>query len=242
MRLTQERWHSRCQGLQDWVTNHDGALPNCHVQLPCGFWIGPWLNKQRKKLRASRLAADLVSKLDVAAPGWRIGVTIDPDNVKTRLSPEGLQLDGASLVSFSAAADLVETPECCPPRADADSTELQLAQWTAQSLSIKARQRKCHKRAQLMEEEALLPAWQYELRWLESIAELVTFMNKFGRVPKPAEGAGKWLQRQRANHRNGKMRADRERALDAAVPNWKGSSKRPERSPVHEPNADAVSD
>ena len=242
----QVRWRSRCQDLQDWVTNHDGALPNCHVQLPGGFWIGPWLNKQRKKLRESRLAADLVSKLDVAAPGWRIDVSVDPERVKTRSSPQRLDSEQAFMEGMNAVAAFVETHNRFP-RGGSDSTEVRLALWI-RSIKRRARQGSLSpQRVKLLDE--MLPGWQrnahrdeHEKRWSESLAELVAFVNEFGRLPKLLEGSGKWLKGQRAYLRKGAMREDREQALDAAVPEWRGCSKRPERAPVHETNVDAVSE
>ena len=249
MYVLQERWRTRCQDLGDWVASHDGALPPSQVQLPCGFCIGHWLKAQKRKLRNSRLAADLVHELDLAAPGWRSDIDTPPEveHVRTLPSPQELEREDAFVDRMEDVAAYVDAHDRFP-RNRSDPVERQLAGWLSSVRTREKQGRITPERVKLL--DATILGWrqneyydEHDKRWNECLAGLVTFVNDFGRLPKVREGLGPWLSRQRSYLRTGALREDRGRALDAAVPTWKGRSKpRVRGAPALVAEAEAVSE
>jgi hypothetical protein len=78
----------------------------------------------------------------------------------------------------------------------------------------------------------VLPGWRtdtralrFDAQWRLTLAQALAFRVEHGKLPgrttEPAERfLGRWLQRQRRDHRNGTLDADRQAALDAQLPDW----------------------
>jgi hypothetical protein len=78
----------------------------------------------------------------------------------------------------------------------------------------------------------VLPGWRtdtralhFDAQWRLTLAQALAFRVEHGKLPgrttEPAERfLGRWLQRQRRDHRNGTLDADRQAILDAQLPDW----------------------
>ena len=226
IRLLQERWQARCSELKDWVT-HAGALPRTSDQLACGFLIGWWLSRQRKKLRNSRLETAQLHELDVAAPGWRDGIHADQESNKKHPSIVELAREDAFLETLSEVAAFIDTHDRFPV-SEVEPDERRLVNFITSCRRRQGEGRLVLERAKLLDET--LPGWgstelkycTHDKSWEVGLAVLVTFCNEFGRLPKGKGASARWLYRQRANFKAGQLIKYRESALDVAVPGWKG--------------------
>jgi superfamily II DNA or RNA helicase len=191
-----------------------------HAQVPIdhledGVRLGHWLFKQRQAWKAGRLGEERALRLEVL-PGW----VWEP---REAWWEEGYRV----LSGFAAREGHAQVP------GHFMEGDFPLGQWVlVQRMAYKAG-KVTAARIDLLER---LPGWSWQPRddrWERGFAMLEEHVRREGhaRVPQLAVvngfRLGSWVTKQRTNHRNGTLSADRAARLEA-LPGW-------ERSPTHSP-------
>ena len=221
----------RCKLLRRWIQTHNGSLPGADDKLPCGFGIGMWLYRQRKKLQSQRLEGDQIGALDDAAPGWRSTIALRPESLQKYPNPKELKLENRFTANLGEAASFAAKVGRLPHwNGDVDNDRL--ANWVSRQRRLESLGILSIERAQRLDNT--LPGWRkvqpshvLEQRWQTTLAMFVAQVKELGRLPTGTGPSVEWIYLQRKLLREGKLHEGREGALNEAVPGWKlRSSKR----------------
>lgn len=175
-------------------------------QVEDGFALGRWVNKQRIAYRRGTLNADRSRQLD-QLPGWAWEVADERWESTFKLLTDYVTTQGNPYV----------------PR-DLRVNGVNLGLWVQN-------QRSRRKRLTKLQHQRLegLPGWSWDPRqatWDRSYVALMAFVDREGHCEVPPDlieediPVGRWVLKQRAAFRSGRLAADRRRRLDA-IPGWR---------------------
>ena len=202
------------QHLLNHLETHGTAkLSAQHKDPVSGFKLGLWVTSRRQEHRLGRLPADRKVRLE-ALPGWTWDVVADAFEEGFQHLTMYVDAHGTARVS-----DLYEAP----------GTGFGLGSWVG-------KQRQQHRRGRLATDRVIrleaLPGWTwdpYSDAFEEGLRHLVKHVETHGTakvqqsyvVPEPAPefGLGRWVHRQRQQHRHGRLAPDRVTRLEA-LPGW----------------------
>lgn len=203
---TQDAWEVGFAALTRFAQRTGSALvPPRHAEA--GYALGAWVREQRTNFQQGTLSADRVVRLQ-SVPGWS-------------WSPHDDRWDR----HFDALRAFVGREGHARVPADHVEAGMKLGSWVVRHRGEYARGTVPASRVRRLE---ALPGWVWDTRetsWDEHLEALVNFVAEHGHasVPYAYEAGGKrlgqWVVTQRHRRRNGTLRDDRVRRLDA-VPGW----------------------
>ena len=186
---------------------------------------------QCKHLQNQRLEEVQIGELDKAAPGWRSTIALSPEKMQKRPNAREIEHDNRFMTFLNEAAVLVAENGGMLRKGELATNKNRVANWLAHQRNKKSMGTLPFERIQRLDHT--LPGWQnadytceLERRWPASLASLVARVKELGRLPRGMDPSAKWLCGQKAIFKEGRLRKDRERALNEAVPGWNTLSSR----------------
>jgi hypothetical protein len=204
-----DTWYANAEACAAHLAD-EGRFPSGGAESETERRLAVWLRSQRVIARRGRLADERRGWLDEALPGW------------DRPHESDWFALASALVVFEQS-----TGRMPRARADADGDERRLSAWLA-------RQRSRHAAGRLPERcvvwlDDRLPRWRTRVtdQWSCRLEATISFAAVNGRLPARSSDVGDeerglaiWLGNQRAASRSGRLSAERERQLGAALPGW----------------------
>ena len=228
----EDHWQARCDELAAFRARHGHCRPS--AKIPAEKALGLWVQAQRVALRAGRLSAGRLARLE--ALDWEAGRRTPPDR-RAMVAQARAQRSAAIWdARYNELATFRQTHG--HTRVPADQEHGGLYRWT--------RNQRIDKRTGTLrpEYQARLDAlgfewqpvkqagvWYDAASWERFFQQLRAFQQRTGHTRVPAHHGqesrlGAWVARQRRYHRRGHMRAEQKRRLDEIGFEWRPPSGR----------------